>query len=99
MIRKFFAVLLMTVGLFAANEAEIFKNFDRNFATSTKEQKTKFHDDIKHIYVQSIINNDTNLKKQTLLRLILSAKALGLDTSPYVSDLNEINGQKQDRSA
>ena len=94
MTRIIFVVLMLAMSLFSANEAQIFSNFDRNFATSTKAQKNKFHNDIKQIYVQAIINNDKNLKKQTLSRLIISSKALGLDSSSYLNDLNELNGAK-----
>lgn len=64
MTRIIFVVLMLAMSLFSANEAQIFSNFDRNFATSTKAQKNKFHNDIKQIYVQAIINNDKNLKNR-----------------------------------
>ena len=80
--------------LFAATNSEIFAKFDKNFASSSRSAKIKFHNDIKDIYVDAIIKNDKNIKKQALTRLITSSKSLGFDSSGYVKDLNALNGVK-----
>ena len=80
--------------LFAATNSEIFAKFDKNFASSSRSAKIKFHNDIKDIYVDAIIKNDKNIKKQALTRLITSSKSLGFDSSGYIKDLNALNGVK-----
>ena len=80
--------------LFAATNSETFVKFDKNFAGSSRSAKIKLHNDIKNIYVDAIIKNDKNTKKQALTRLITSSKALGFDSSAYIRDLNAINGVK-----
>ena len=80
--------------LFAATNSETFAKFDKNFAGSSRSAKIKLHNDIKNIYVDAIIKNDKNTKKQALTRLITSSKALGFDSSAYIRDLNSINGVK-----
>ena len=80
--------------LFAATNSETFAKFDKNFAGSSRSAKIKLHNDIKNIYVDAIIKNDKNTKKQALTRLITSSKALGFDSSAYIRDLNSLNGVK-----
>ena len=80
--------------LFAATNSDIFAKFDKNFASSSRSSKIKFHNDIKDIYVDAIIKNDKNIKKQALTRLITSSKSLGFDSSGYIKDLNALNGVK-----
>ena len=80
--------------LFAATNSETFAKFDRNFMALNRSAKIKLHNDIKNIYVDAIIKNDNNTKKQALTRLITSSKALGFDSSAYIRDLNAINGVK-----
>ena len=80
--------------LFAATNSETFAKFDRNFMALNRSAKIKLHNDIKNIYVDAIIKNDKNMKKQALTRLITSSKALGFDSSAYIRDLNAINGVK-----
>ena len=80
--------------LFAATNSETFAKFDRNFMALNRSAKIKLHNDIKNIYVDAIIKNDKNTKKQALSRLITSSKALGFDSSAYIRDLNSINGVK-----
>ena len=80
--------------LFAATDSETFAKFDKNFAGSSRSAKIKLHNDIKNIYVDAIIKNDKNTKKQALTRLITSSKSLGFDSSAYIKDLNTLNGVK-----
>ena len=80
--------------LFASTNSETFAKFDRNFMALNRSAKIKLHNDIKNIYVDAIIKNDKNTKKQALTRLITSSKALGFDSNAYIRDLNLINGVK-----
>lgn len=92
--RVLISLLLAFSFLFAATNSETFAKFDRNFMALNRSAKIKLHNDIKNIYVDAIIKNDKNTKKQALTRLITSSKALGFDSSAYIRDLNAINGVK-----
>ena len=92
--RVLISLFLVFSFLFAATNSETFAKFDKNFAGSSRSAKIKLHNDIKNIYVDAIIKNDKNTKKQALTRLITSSKALGFDSSAYIRDLNAINGVK-----
>ena len=92
--RVLISLFLACSFLFAATNSETFAKFDRNFMALNRSAKIKLHNDIKNIYVDAIIKNDKNTKKQALTRLITSSKALGFDSSAYIRDLNVINGVK-----
>jgi len=67
-------------------EAQI-KTFDQSFSKASSEEMLKMHHMLKNIYIQSIIQNNINLKAQSLQRLIRSANALSLDAKPYENEL------------
>lgn len=92
--RVLISLFLVFSFLFAATNSETFAKFDRNFMALNRSAKIKLHNDIKNIYVDAIIKNDKNTKKQALSRLITSSKALGFDQSAYIRDLNALNGVK-----
>lgn len=92
--RVLISLFLACSFLFATTNSETFAKFDRNFMALNRSAKIKLHNDIKNIYVDAIIKNDKNTKKQALTRLITSSKALGFDSSAYIRDLNVINGVK-----
>ncbi|WP_314039875.1 N-acetylmuramoyl-L-alanine amidase [Campylobacter showae] len=48
------------------------------------------HQELRTLYVKSIMENNVNLRVQSLTRLIKSSKALGLDTKPYEKELASI---------
>ena len=81
---------------FGAYEKEL-ANFDKNFATST--QKSKFHQQLRSLYIQSVVNDDEKSKKELLKRLIISSKALNLDTKAYEDELNALNLKASKTSA
>ena len=81
---------------FGAYEKEL-ANFDKNFATST--QKSKFHQQLRSLYIQSVVNDDEKSKKELLKRLIISSKALNLDTKTYEDELNALNLKASKTSA
>jgi N-acetylmuramoyl-L-alanine amidase len=61
--------------------------FDQSFSKSNSEQMLKMHHMLKNIYIQSIIQNDTELKVKALSRLVKSANKLNLDAKPYEKEL------------
>lgn len=90
------ALALCATMFFGAYEKEL-ANFDKNFATST--QKSKFHQQLRSLYIQSVVNDDEKSKKELLKRLIISSKALNLDTKAYEDELNALNLKASKTSA
>ncbi|EET79721.1 N-acetylmuramoyl-L-alanine amidase [Campylobacter showae RM3277] len=64
--------------------------FDKNFDSAANKEKIAMHQELRTLYVKSIMENNVNLRVQSLTRLIKSSKALGLDTKPYEKELASI---------
>ena len=84
-IKKIFVILFLVVAAFA-NDG-FFDKFDREFDGANSKEKTEFHQELRVLYVRSIMHNDKELTAKSLQRLIKSAKALGLDTKSYEKEL------------
>lgn len=94
MLRLFFAMILFCIGLSAASYDEFIKGFDDSFASADKHGKQSLFTELKSIYVKAIINSDDELKKESLVRLIPSAKSLGIEAKSYEKDLAALNAKK-----
>ncbi|EAL0271368.1 N-acetylmuramoyl-L-alanine amidase, partial [Campylobacter lari] len=86
MLRIFFIFLLFYFSVFA--NAEV-KKFDQNFLTSNSEEKLQLHQQLKSLYIQSVINDNNEEKNEILKRLIISSNSLGFDDKAYVQELKE----------
>lgn len=84
----FLVILFFTFSLYGAN---IFSEFDNKFTKYNKQEQIKIHKELKDNYVKAIIQNDISKQKQSLLRLIQSAKILKLNHEGYEKDLEKIN--------
>lgn len=84
----FLVILFFTFSLYGA---DIFSEFDNKFTKSNKQEQIKIHKELKDNYVKAIIQNDISKQKQSLLRLIQSAKILKLNHEGYEKDLEKIN--------
>ncbi|HEG2607392.1 TPA: N-acetylmuramoyl-L-alanine amidase, partial [Campylobacter lari] len=86
MLRIFFIFLLFYLSVFA--NAEV-KKFDQNFLTSNSEKKLQLHQQLKSLYIQSVINDNNEEKNEILKRLIISSNSLGFNDKAYVQELKE----------
>lgn len=86
MFRIFFVFLLFCFSVLA--NAEV-KKFDQNFLTSNSEEKLQLHQQLKSLYIQSVINDNNEEKNEILKRLIISSNSLGFDDKAYVQELKE----------
>ncbi len=84
-VRKIFVILFLLAAAFANDT--FFDKFDREFDGANSKKKTEFHQELRVLYVRSIMHNDKELTAKSLQRLIKSAKALGLDTKSYEKEL------------
>jgi len=92
-IKVFYFLVIVCVSLFAAPDyMQQLEQYDAkiNHQISNDETLRVFHG-LKSIYIQAIISGDQNLKKETLERLIKTAKILKLDSSKYESELTTMN--------
>ena len=87
-IRAFFVLLLMCVALLGApNYMQQLQQYDTQMNGASNDEMLRIFHGLKAIYIQSIIGSDDALKKETLERLIKTAKVLKLDASKYESEL------------
>ncbi|OPA70617.1 N-acetylmuramoyl-L-alanine amidase [Campylobacter pinnipediorum subsp. caledonicus] len=96
MARFFLAILVFFICAFGANTNEILSNFDNKFNSSNHQKKLQIHNQIKDLYIQSLIKNNDELKYQTLSRLIKSSKALKLNYKVYEDDFKKIKGSHKE---
>ena len=87
-IRKIFIILFLVAAAFANDS--FFDKFDREFDGTNSKKKTEFHQELRVLYVKSIMRNDKELTAKSLQRLIKSAKVLGLDTKSYEKELKSL---------
>ena len=87
-IRKIFIILFLVAAAFANDS--FFDKFDREFDGANSKKKTEFHQELRVLYVKSIMRNDKELTAKSLQRLIKSAKVLGLDTKSYEKELKSL---------
>ena len=88
---KLFLILLFFLNsAICASALSSLDKFDKNFDSTTNKEKIAMHQELRTLYVKSIMENNVNLRVQSLTRLIKSSKALGLDTKPYEKELASI---------
>jgi len=87
-IRAFFVLVLMGCALFGApNYMQQLEQYDAQMKSANNDETLRVFHGLKAIYIQAIIGSDNALKKETLERLIKTAKLLKLDASKYEAEL------------
>ncbi|EDP6903508.1 N-acetylmuramoyl-L-alanine amidase [Campylobacter upsaliensis] len=86
--RSLLALFLLFCFCFGAFEKQI-EEFDKNFIGSTNDLQVKLHQQLKSLYIQSVINDDEKTKVEVLKRLIISSNTLKLDDTSYAKELEE----------
>jgi len=87
-IRVFFVLLLTCIALLGApNYMQQLEQYDAQMKGASNDEMLRVFHGLKAVYIQAIIGSDDTLKKETLERLIKTAKALKLDASKYESEL------------
>ncbi|WP_394806133.1 N-acetylmuramoyl-L-alanine amidase [Campylobacter helveticus] len=88
MMRILFPLFLFFCLCFGAFEKQI-EEFDKSFVGARNDMQVKLHQQLKSLYIQSVINDDDKTKLEILKRLIISANTLGLDDKSYAEELEE----------
>ena len=86
--RILFSLFLFFCLCFGAFEKQI-EEFDKSFVGARNDVQVKLHQQLKSLYIQSVINDDDKTKLEILKRLIISANTLGLDDKSYAEELEE----------
>lgn len=87
-IRSFVILLLTCIALLGApNYMQQLEQYDVQMKGANNDEMLRVFHGLKAVYIQAIISGDENLKKETLERLIKTAKLLKLDASKYESEL------------
>ena len=79
------------MALISSLNANAFEAFDKNFANASRVGKIKIYNDLKGVYIKSVMNGKDADKNKALIRLIKASKALSLDYSNYEKELNQKN--------
>ncbi|MBV5279277.1 MAG: N-acetylmuramoyl-L-alanine amidase [Campylobacteraceae bacterium] len=87
-VRAFIFLLLTCTVLFAVtNYTKELEKYDAQMSYASSDEMLKVFHGLKSVYIHAIISSDDELKKETLERLIKSAKILKIDASKYESEL------------
>ena len=89
-VKLFLIILFFLNSAVCASALSSLDKFDKNFDSATNKEKIAMHQELRTLYVKSIMENNVNLRVQSLTRLIKSSKALGLDSKPYEKELASI---------
>ena len=86
-VKIFLIFLFFLTGAVCASALSSLDKFDKNFASASNKDKIAMHQELRTLYVKSIMENNVNLRAESLKRLIKSSKTLGLDSKPYEKEL------------
>lgn len=81
---RFFLIFIIVTLAFSSSYIE---EFDTKFDNASKSEKIRIYHGLRNTYIQSILNDNSSAKIETLIRLIKSSKELGLDYSHYEKEL------------
>ncbi len=90
-VRLLFVVLFTCSTLMGAtNYTKELLSYDKKIETSNDDELLRVHHALKSIYIHSIVNNDSTLKKETLKRLVKTSNILKIDSTGYSKELSTI---------
>ncbi|MDR2341929.1 MAG: N-acetylmuramoyl-L-alanine amidase [Campylobacteraceae bacterium] len=89
MAKKVFAYLLLLI-CFMHAENILFDEFDSKFSVSSRSEQERIYDDLKHLYIKSIMDTNDTLRYEVLKRLVETSEELNYDASAYEKELNKL---------
>ena len=95
---RYFLAFALFLALISSLNANAFEAFDKNFANASRVGKIKIYNDLKGVYIKSVMNGKDADKNKALIRLIKASKALSLDYSNYEKELNQKKPKAQTQS-
>jgi len=91
MTRFFLLLLFFVVSLEASSNSEILKRADSFMVSGSQSNQIRAYDDYKNLYLRAIMENDSNLKLQSLKGIVKSGTVLNIDVSKYSKELQEFS--------
>ncbi|WP_331774037.1 N-acetylmuramoyl-L-alanine amidase family protein [Sulfurospirillum sp. 1612] len=90
-VRTLTLLISISVMLFASSPylKQVY-SYDKKIEQADKNEMFRIFHSLQNIYIKSIINNDTTLKRETLKRLIKSSKILKLSPKNYENELRTL---------
>jgi len=94
-LKLLFLLFFICSTLFSAtNYVKELLSYDKLILVSNDDELLRVHHALKNIYIHSIVNNDAELKRKTLKRLVKTSNILKLDFSGYSKELATIERTK-----
>ncbi|MDR0408544.1 MAG: N-acetylmuramoyl-L-alanine amidase [Campylobacteraceae bacterium] len=89
MLKRVFTFIFLLISFVCAQNA-VFNEFDGNFSIYSQNEKERVYDNLKYVYIKSIMDTDDILRYEVLNRLISGGKKLNYDVSVYEKELDEL---------
>jgi len=88
MLKKTTIIFFLSLSLFASSlYLNKLHSYDKQMRYANESEMLKIFHSLQNIYIKSIINNNDNLKEETLKRLVKSSKILHFDARSYEKEL------------
>ena len=95
MIKLFILSFFLLISLRASDSAEILKRADEYMQSNSQSNIFRAYNDYKNIYLRSVINDDTELKIESLEGIVKSGNRLHIDVSRYSKELKTLSSNKE----
>ena len=93
MFRYFLILLVLSVSLLSLDNNGILNRANSFMKTGSKSDQFRAYNDYKNLYLRSVMSSDEKLKKNSLVGIVKSGKALHIDISKYERELSTIKVQ------
>ena len=93
MVRFFLLLFILLTSLYASNSGEILKRADSYMVSGSQSNQFRAYNDYKNLYLRAMVENDSNLKLQSLKGIVKSGTALSIDVSKYSRELQGLSSK------
>lgn len=93
MVRVFLLLFILLTSLCASNSSEILKRADSYMVSGSQSNQFRAYNDYKNLYLRAMVENDSNLKLQSLKGIVKSGTALSIDISKYSRELQGLSSK------
>ena len=93
MVRFFLLLFILLTSLYASNSGEILKRADSYMVSGSQSNQFRAYNDYKNLYLRAMVENDSNLKLQSLKGIVKSGTALSIDISKYSRELQGLSSK------
>ena len=93
MVRFFLLLCILLAPLYASNSGEILKRADSYMVSGSQSNQFRAYNDYKNLYLRAMVENDSNLKLQSLKGIVKSGTALSIDVSKYSRELQGLSSK------